>query len=81
MGFDTSPNIRRTELKDIYNYDSPESLNTIRKNQSNEIREHIRQVIMENRHKQHLQANKKRTNRDVTQVVELFIKIMIKQTS
>ena len=74
MGFDTSPNISRTELKDIYNYDSPESLITIREKRSNEIREHIRQVIMETRHKQHLQANKKRINRDVTPSCRVLFK-------
>ena len=66
LEYDSCPNVAKTELRDIYNYDSPESLIIPQEKRSSEIREHIRQVILENRNKQHLQANTNRRNREIT---------------
>ena len=65
LNYDTSPNVSREDLKDIYNYDSAESLVTLREKRASGIRDHVRNVIMSNQTKQHSIANKKRKDRNI----------------
>ena len=65
LNYDTCPNVSCEDLKNIYHYDSAESLVTIREKRSCGIRDHIRNVIMTNQSKQHSIANKKRKDKTI----------------
>ena len=65
FGHDTVPNIQRTELRDIYNFDSPEQLVIVREKFNNNVRELIHSRLVNEKKKQLLKKNFHRKDRTV----------------
>ena len=65
LGYDTCPNLNREDLQNVYNYDSPESLVTLREKRASYIRDHIRKNIQSSREMQHLYSNKRKADRKI----------------
>ena len=65
LHYDTLPNIQRTELKDVYNYDSLESIITLREKRAIQISDEIHENIARSRHKRMEKLNKKLKDRTI----------------
>ena len=79
FGYDTAPNTCREELGTVYNYDSEESLIRAREIKAIQIRETVRNLIMDNRAKVHKYANRKKHDREIAVGDRVLFKNNIKK--
>lgn len=74
FNYDTCPNIQRTSLKDIYNYDSLDTIVTIRERKALQISNEIHTNIEKQRIKQLEKCNKKTKDRIISKGDRVLIK-------